>query len=174
VTEIGGSGSESGSGSISPRHGPPDPDPHQNVLELQRWFKGSVPHFCSKHPILGVQTVRPVERAAPAGPGQRAEGGCGAAGPGVAGRGNIPGLRLRHLHPPLGHPLPHLCPNLGGTLRRVRSVGESKVIICSLLLDVSIVNCVFPLFPIFCLCCVYSWRTTVYAVSLCCLPYGMD
>jgi hypothetical protein len=30
-----------------------------------------------------------------------------------------------------------------------------------LLLDVSSVNWVFPLFPIFCLCCVYSWRTTV-------------
>jgi hypothetical protein len=34
-------GSESGSGSISQRHGSadpdPDPDPHQNVMDLQHW-----------------------------------------------------------------------------------------------------------------------------------------
>ncbi len=32
--------SECGSGSISQRHGSahPDPDPHQNVMDLQHWF----------------------------------------------------------------------------------------------------------------------------------------
>jgi hypothetical protein len=30
---------ESGSGSISQRHGPADPDPHQNVMNPEHWFK---------------------------------------------------------------------------------------------------------------------------------------
>jgi hypothetical protein len=33
-----GSGSESGSGSLSQRHGSADPDPHQNVMDPQYWF----------------------------------------------------------------------------------------------------------------------------------------
>jgi hypothetical protein len=35
MTKIAGSGSASGSGSISPRHGSADPDPHQNVMDPQ-------------------------------------------------------------------------------------------------------------------------------------------
>ena len=37
--KIAGSGSESGAGSISQRHGSadPDPDPPQNVMDLQHW-----------------------------------------------------------------------------------------------------------------------------------------
>jgi hypothetical protein len=38
MTKIAGSGSESGSGSISQRHGFPDPDPHQNVVDPEHWF----------------------------------------------------------------------------------------------------------------------------------------
>jgi hypothetical protein len=40
MTKIAGSGSESRSesGSISQRHGYVDPDPHQNVMDPQRWF----------------------------------------------------------------------------------------------------------------------------------------
>ncbi len=33
MMKIEGSGSESGSGSISQRHGSADPDPHQNVMD---------------------------------------------------------------------------------------------------------------------------------------------
>jgi hypothetical protein len=33
MTKIGGSGS------ISQRHGSPDPDPHQNVMDPQHWYK---------------------------------------------------------------------------------------------------------------------------------------
>jgi hypothetical protein len=38
--KIEGSGSESGSRSVSQRHGSadPDPDPHQNVLVSQHWL----------------------------------------------------------------------------------------------------------------------------------------
>jgi hypothetical protein len=41
MTKIAGSGSESGSGSISQRHGSayPDPDPHQNVMDPQHRHK---------------------------------------------------------------------------------------------------------------------------------------
>ncbi len=35
LTKVGGSGSASGS--ISQRHGSPDPDPHQNVMDPQHW-----------------------------------------------------------------------------------------------------------------------------------------
>ncbi len=35
------SGSASGSGSISQRHGSVDPDPHQNVMDPQHWDPGS-------------------------------------------------------------------------------------------------------------------------------------
>jgi hypothetical protein len=38
MTKISGSGSESGSGSISQRHGSADPDPPQNVMDPQHWF----------------------------------------------------------------------------------------------------------------------------------------
>jgi len=34
-----GSGVGSGSGSISQRYGSVDPDPHQNVTDLQHWLK---------------------------------------------------------------------------------------------------------------------------------------
>ena len=39
MTKIAGSGSESGSGFISQRHGSadPDPDPPQNVMDPQHW-----------------------------------------------------------------------------------------------------------------------------------------
>jgi hypothetical protein len=40
MTKIAGSGSESGSGSISQRHGSEDPDPPQNVMDPQHWFLG--------------------------------------------------------------------------------------------------------------------------------------
>ncbi len=41
MTKIAGSGYESGSGSISQRHGSadPDPDPHQNVMNPELWKK---------------------------------------------------------------------------------------------------------------------------------------
>jgi hypothetical protein len=42
MTKIAGSGSESGSRSISQRHGSADPDPHQNVMVLEHWRKCSV------------------------------------------------------------------------------------------------------------------------------------
>jgi hypothetical protein len=40
MMQIEGSGSASGSGSIGQRHGyaETDPDPHQNVMDLQHWF----------------------------------------------------------------------------------------------------------------------------------------
>jgi hypothetical protein len=38
MTKIAGSGSESGSSSISQRLGSADPDPYQNVMDLQDWF----------------------------------------------------------------------------------------------------------------------------------------
>ncbi len=38
MTKIAGSGSESGSGSISQRHGTPDPDPHQIVMDPEHWL----------------------------------------------------------------------------------------------------------------------------------------
>jgi hypothetical protein len=42
-----GSGSESESGSISQRHGSPDPDPHQNVMDPQHWLAESqYPRCC--------------------------------------------------------------------------------------------------------------------------------
>jgi hypothetical protein len=37
MMKIEGSASESGSGSISQRHGSADPDPHQNVMDSQHW-----------------------------------------------------------------------------------------------------------------------------------------
>ncbi len=42
MTKIAGSGSESGSGSISQRHvsAYPDPDPHQNVMDLEHRLGG--------------------------------------------------------------------------------------------------------------------------------------
>jgi hypothetical protein len=40
MTKIEGSGSESGS--ISQRHGSPDPDPPHNVMDPQHWYLGSV------------------------------------------------------------------------------------------------------------------------------------
>jgi hypothetical protein len=40
--KIEGSGSESGSGSISPRHGSADPDPHHNIMDPQHWCQGSL------------------------------------------------------------------------------------------------------------------------------------
>ncbi len=39
MTKIAGSGFASGSGSISQRHGSPDPDPHQNVMDPEHWKK---------------------------------------------------------------------------------------------------------------------------------------
>jgi hypothetical protein len=36
-----------GSGSISQRHGYPDPDPHQNVMDPEHWFPESTPIICS-------------------------------------------------------------------------------------------------------------------------------
>jgi hypothetical protein len=39
MTKIAGSGSDSGSGSISQRHASADSDPHQNVMELEHWEK---------------------------------------------------------------------------------------------------------------------------------------
>jgi hypothetical protein len=41
MTKIAGSGSESGteSGSTIQRHGSADPDPHQNVMDPQHWYK---------------------------------------------------------------------------------------------------------------------------------------
>ncbi len=38
MIKIEGSGSESGSSSISQRHGSADPDPHQNVMDPQPWL----------------------------------------------------------------------------------------------------------------------------------------
>jgi hypothetical protein len=38
MTQIAGSGSEPGSGSISQRHGSADPDPPQNVMDPQHWM----------------------------------------------------------------------------------------------------------------------------------------
>jgi hypothetical protein len=38
MMKIEGSASESGSGSISQRHGSADPDPHQNFMDPQHWF----------------------------------------------------------------------------------------------------------------------------------------
>ncbi len=38
MTKIAGSGSRSGSGSISQKHGSADPDPPQNVMDPQQWF----------------------------------------------------------------------------------------------------------------------------------------
>ncbi len=31
-----------GSGSISQRHGSPDPDPHQNVMDPEHWLQGAL------------------------------------------------------------------------------------------------------------------------------------
>jgi hypothetical protein len=39
MMKVEGSGSESGSGSISQRHGSADPDPHQNVMDPQHCAK---------------------------------------------------------------------------------------------------------------------------------------
>jgi hypothetical protein len=51
-----GPGSESGSGSISQRHGSvnldPDPDPHQNVMDPQHWRKQNSCHaliYCTRN-----------------------------------------------------------------------------------------------------------------------------
>ena len=38
--KIEGSGSASGSGSISQRHGSADLNPHQNVMDPQHWYPG--------------------------------------------------------------------------------------------------------------------------------------
>jgi hypothetical protein len=38
IMKIAGSGSESGSGSISQRHGSANPDPHKNVMDPQQWL----------------------------------------------------------------------------------------------------------------------------------------
>jgi hypothetical protein len=38
MMKIEGSRSASESGSISPRHGSADPDPHQNVMDPQHWL----------------------------------------------------------------------------------------------------------------------------------------
>jgi hypothetical protein len=48
MTKIAGSGSESGSESISQRHGSadPDPDPPQHVMDPQHWRQPLV--FCSE------------------------------------------------------------------------------------------------------------------------------
>jgi hypothetical protein len=47
MTKIAGSGSESGSGSISPRHGSADPysDPPQNVMDPQHWTIQTVSRY---------------------------------------------------------------------------------------------------------------------------------
>ncbi len=39
MMKIEGSGSASGSGSISQRHGSADPDPHQNVMDPEHWLE---------------------------------------------------------------------------------------------------------------------------------------
>jgi hypothetical protein len=38
MTKVAGSGSESGSRSISQRHGSADPEPHQNVMDPKHWL----------------------------------------------------------------------------------------------------------------------------------------
>jgi hypothetical protein len=48
MTKIPGSGSESGSGSISQRHGSADPYPHQNVMGQEHCFK--MLFFCTGVP----------------------------------------------------------------------------------------------------------------------------
>jgi hypothetical protein len=49
MTKIAGSGSASGS--ISQRHGSADPDPHQNVMDLEHWMKringGATVPYCA-------------------------------------------------------------------------------------------------------------------------------
>jgi hypothetical protein len=53
MTKIAGSGfeSESGSGSVSQRHGSADPDsdldPHQNVMGSQQWYKAFGVTICT-------------------------------------------------------------------------------------------------------------------------------
>jgi hypothetical protein len=55
MTKIAGSGSESGSRSISQRHGSADPDPHQNVMVLEHWRKCSVLSYIFDLSQLGLQ-----------------------------------------------------------------------------------------------------------------------
>jgi hypothetical protein len=59
MTKIAGSGSQSRS--ISQRHGPADPDPHQNVMDPEHFFKGSFFFFLRLGPNF------PAEQQAPDG-----------------------------------------------------------------------------------------------------------
>jgi hypothetical protein len=57
MTKIAGFGYRSRSGSTIQRHGSPDPDPHQNVMDPQHWFAQSWLNLRNKHrdnPIIEV------------------------------------------------------------------------------------------------------------------------
>jgi hypothetical protein len=69
MTKIAGSGVAPGSGSISQRHGSPDPDPHQNVMDPEHSLPLTVPYAQGQHwirpemqPDVAVQSLRMLDQ----------------------------------------------------------------------------------------------------------------
>jgi hypothetical protein len=61
MTKIAGSGSKSGSGSISQRHGSANPDPHQNVMDPEHWLRNS--YFLDSATVGKTHPICPVGEA---------------------------------------------------------------------------------------------------------------